>query len=101
MEYGNADDDVVRPSGNPARSVGDGESDGSAGRGQLPRPPGDPGVGVETDDPLVRSGGQQPHKIPRAATDIQRGPEPAGQLPQDPTVIVGVVVPGMDGIELF
>ncbi|MBT2444106.1 hypothetical protein J7E93_29255 [Streptomyces sp. ISL-36] len=38
-------------------------------------------------------------QVAAARPGVQGGPEPSGQLPQDPPVVVGVVVPRVAGVE--
>ncbi len=100
VEDGDAGDDVVGAARDSGGCVGDREGHAGRvrGRSQLPRPGDDRRVGV---DAVHRggTGGQQPDQVTAAGTDVQGTAEASGELPQDPRVEVGVVVPGMRGVE--
>jgi hypothetical protein len=81
VEDGDAGDDVVEAGGDSGRGIGDGEGHGDTGRGQLPRPADDFGIGVDPLHTTRAPYGEQPHQVTTPTTDIQRPPEPAGQLP--------------------
>ncbi|MGC0382660.1 acetyl-CoA carboxylase carboxyltransferase component [Streptomyces sp. SAI-129] len=55
-------------------------------------------MGVDAVD-LVGAGGEQTGQVAGAGTDVQRAAEAVGELPQDPAVVVGVVVPEVSGVE--
>lgn len=57
-------------------------------------------IGIE-DLHGVGSSGQEPCKITAAGTDVQGEVEAPRQLPQDPAMVVGIVIPGISGVEPF
>ncbi|GAA5009019.1 hypothetical protein GCM10023257_64530 [Streptomyces hyderabadensis] len=98
VDRGDAGDDVVGPGGKVGQGVGDGEGGRRRRGSQRARPCGDHRIRIDAVD-RVGAGGEQAGQVTGAGTDVQRAPEPAGELPQDPAVVVGVVVPGVNGVE--
>jgi transposase len=100
MDRGDARDDVVRAGRKLGYCIRDGESDGEPGRSQLLGLGRDHRVGIDGLH-SVGSFGQEPCKITAAGTHVQGEIEAPRQLPQDPAMVMGVVIPGIRGVKPF
>lgn len=100
VDGGDAGDDVVRAGRYPRGRVRDGEGHRSGRDGQFTGPGHDVRVRVDSVHRL-RPCRQEPGEFSAAGADVQGAVASAGELPQNPPVVVGVVVPGMGGVEAF
>src|SRR5690606_24166740 len=77
----------------------DRENHGCRGIGELPRPGSDHRVDIDPAQP-IRTPSQQPGQVTAPGSGIESTTETRGELPQNPPVVVGVVVPRIGGVEL-